>query len=254
MLFISIPIISIVLFPVGLVCIYFGYIQLKKKHLVDNIPTSKIRSIAMGLVEICGVVVPFSKMNVLKSPFTKKDCVYYKYTIEEYQSHGKNSSWVTIKKGIDCMKFYLKDETGRVIIDPRGADVRISLDNEFNSSLGKDPPELVKQFLEKSDVDFEGLIFKINKTMRYREYFIKPDDKLYIMGTAGDNPSVDDASVSEGVKDIMIKKGKHEKFFLISDKPEKKVSLDFFAMSMFLFVVGGVMLILSLIMLLIMVM
>ena len=81
----------------------------------------------------------------------------------------------------------------------------------------------MKQFLKINNLRFEGSLFGFNKTMRFRESFIEPSDKLYIMGTAGDNPFVDDATTKKGVEDVLIQKGKHDKFYYISDKSEHEV-------------------------------
>jgi hypothetical protein len=59
--------------------------------------------------------------------------------------------------------------------------------------------------------------------MRYREYYVAPKDELYIMGTAGDNPFVDELTAKNSVDDVMIQKGKNDKFYYISDKPEKDI-------------------------------
>ncbi|MDD5086676.1 MAG: hypothetical protein PHV16_02895, partial [Candidatus Nanoarchaeia archaeon] len=61
-------------FAAGVFLFWEGIKTLKHKRLIENIPTSKIRSLAMGLVEIYGEVVPAYK-EVLKSPFSNKDCV-----------------------------------------------------------------------------------------------------------------------------------------------------------------------------------
>ena len=175
----------------------------------------------MGLVEIYGKVVP-QKEGLMKSPFTAHDCVYYKYIIQEYRRSGKNSQWVTVKKGQDHRLFYLKDETGMVLINPKDAKIDIPKDNQIESGLGHDPPAAAKAFLAAQNVRYEGLL-GINKTMRYIEYFIAPDDHLYIMGTATDNPYTEEASAVKGVQDVMIAKGKHHKFYYISDRTEKDV-------------------------------
>jgi len=205
--------IGIALFAVGL---YFH----KKKQLIADTPTSTIRSIAIGLVEIFGHVIPI-KERVFKSPFTDKDCVYYKYTIEEYRSSGKSSHWVTIKKEEQRDLFYLKDETGMVLIDPTGAQIEARRDFEFQSGFGKDPPEQVIRFLTAHNLTHEGFL-GFNKTMRYQETLIAPDDTLYIMGTAGTNPFKKEGTANH-VDSIMIQKGKHEKQYYISDKPEKQI-------------------------------
>ena len=119
--------------------------------------------------------------------------------------------------------FYLKDDTGIVLIDPKKAKIDIPKDNRFESRMGMDPPESVKYFLRQNSIAFEGFLFGINKTMRYTEWYIAPNDKLYIMGTASDNPYVKEASAEKGVEDVMINKGKNEKFFYISDRGERSV-------------------------------
>lgn len=58
--------------------------------------------------------------------------------------------------------------------------------------------------------------------MRFREYVIQPDDMLYIMGTATDNPYVEEFSSQKNEADIMIKKGEN-KICYITKKPEKKM-------------------------------
>lgn len=210
----------LIIFGIGL--FIWALNSFRKKRLIENIPTSKIRSIAMGLVEIYGEVLP-EEDNILKSPFSQNDCVYYKYKIDELRSTGKSTNWVTIRKGWNYCYFYLKDDTGMVLVDPANAKIDIPVDNVFKSGLGKDPSDKVKQFLQKENVAFEGFLLGINKTMRYTEYFIAPKDKLYIMGTATDNPFVKDASTEKGVEDVIIKKGKNEKFYYISDKPERMI-------------------------------
>ncbi len=212
----------ILFFIGGIILLIWGLISFKMKRLIENTPTSKIRSIAMGLVEIYGKVKPL-KDNILKSPFSNNNCVYYKYNVKELRQSGKSSSWVTIKKGEEKKLFYLKDETGSVLIDLTGAKIDIPTDNIYDSSLGKDPPEIVKQFLSTKNIKWEGFLFGINKTMKYTEYFIAPGDKLYIMGSADDNPYVKEASAEKSVEDIMIQKGKFEKLYYVSDKHEDAI-------------------------------
>lgn len=209
---------TLAFFVTGVVLFWNGINLLKQKRLIENIPTSKIRSLAMGLVEIYGEVVPAYK-EILKSPFSNKDCVYYSYTIEEYQSSGKSSHWVTVENGHDEQPFYLKDDTGSVLIDSKGANVNVSRDFEFKTGFGRKTPDAVLNFLNANGMSHKTL-FGFSKTMRYREHFIAPKDKLYIMGTAADNPFVEDGTAKNNVEDIIIQKGKNEKMYYISDKPE----------------------------------
>ena len=211
---------SIIGLGFGLFLFFKAFRWLKAKRLIENIPTSRIRSIAMGLVEVYGKVVPF-RGEVLKSPFTDRDCVYIRFTIEEYKTAERSSRWEIVYEGTDFVPFYVDDETGSVLVDPKGAGIEILRDNEFKSGFMKDPPEGVKRFLRRSGMDFEGF-FGVNKMMRYRESFIEPGDMLYVMGTAGDNPFVEEGTEAGGAGDIMVRKGSGG-FFYISDCHEKRV-------------------------------
>ena len=200
---------------------YQGFVWFKQKQLIENIPTSKVRSIAMGLVEIHGDVVPIKK-QVLKSPFTNKDCVYYRFMVEEYRKSGKHSRWITVRSGRQGVHFGIKDNTGTVLVDPKDAHIDVPHDNVYKSGIGRDPPKEVKHFLKAQGLRHEGF-FGLNKKMRFTEWFIKSKEKLYIMGTAGDNPFKEEATALHGVEDIMIQKGKNEKFYYISNKHEGQI-------------------------------
>ena len=73
---------------VGIILFVKGFFWLRTKRMIENIPTSKIRSLAMGLVEIKGSVVAYKK-PLLKSPFQGKPCVWFRYMIQEYRKSGK---------------------------------------------------------------------------------------------------------------------------------------------------------------------
>jgi len=230
---------TLTFFVIGIVLFWNGLKLLKQKRLIENIPTSKIRSLAMGLVEIYGEVVPAYK-EILKSPFSNKDCVYYIYTIEEYRSSGKSSHWVTVKKDSEGQPFYLKDDTGGVLIDSKGAKVNVSRDFEFKTGFGRKTPDAIINFLKANGMSHKTL-FGFGKTMRYKEHFIAPKDKLYIMGTAADNPFVENGTAKNNVEDIIIQKGKNEKMYYISDKPENAL-LKEIKWKMLGFIFGGALL------------
>lgn len=210
---------SLVGFFGGLGLFYQGFGWLKQKRMIENIPTSKVRSIAMGMVEVYGSVVPI-KAKILKSPLSEKECVYYTYTIEEYRSSGKSSRWVTIKSGSDQSLFFLKDDSGAVLVNPDGATVDIPSDFTYQTRMGKDPPGAVIKFLVANKLSYESF-FGLNKTMRFTESYVAPGDKLYIIGEAQDNPHLEDGSAKKNEEDIMIAKGGN--FYYISDKPEAEV-------------------------------
>jgi hypothetical protein len=201
----------------GVFSFIMGLKKLFLKRMIENIPTSKMRSIAMGLVEMYGEIAP---IKLLKSPFSGKDCVYYRYDIEEQRSDGKRTYWAMIKKGESCVPFRLRDETGMVMVDCTGANMSIKVDTVFESGIGHDPPRQVLSFLKANRLSNEGFL-GINKHMRYTEYFIEPGEKLYILGTAADNPGV--KLSSRGTDNIIIKKGENDRTFYVSDRSEKEI-------------------------------
>jgi hypothetical protein len=200
---------SILLFIFGASLLSIGLWVFHRKRLIENTPTSKIRSAAMGLVEIYGEAKAIAG-NVLKSPFSQTDCVYSRYTIEEYRQHGKHSSWVTVKSGESRPEFMLKDETGEAKINPFKAEINIPVDNEFKSGFGKDPDKRVQEFLARNNIRFEGFL-GFNKKMRYKEYYIAPGNKVFVLGHA---------KPAENGSGISISKAKGQPFF-ICDKSEK---------------------------------
>lgn len=226
-----------------------GYGFLRQRNKVDHTPTSKIRSIALGLVEIEGNALPVPKIEVENlyaditssvSPFTKKECIYYKSLIEEYKSNGKSGYWVTVQFKEYRPRFYVKDETGKIIIDSRRAKLDIKTSFEEQSRFGKDPSEVVTKYLRENNIKFENFI-GINKTMRYREESIYVNDKVYVIGEAMSSGKESDVSHE---KIVIGKKGRLG-FYFISNKQEKDI-LKYFNYKIYpLFIIGGILIFFS---------
>ncbi|MBT4352826.1 hypothetical protein HOD20_09920, partial [archaeon] len=190
-----------------------------EKKLIENTPTSKIRSIAMGPIEIYGKVLE-NENDLITTPFSKKRAAYCYWTIEEYKKQGKHSKWVKIKKGSLGKYFYVQDNTGTVLVDPNRANIDIPIDYET-----KNLNEKIKSSLKEMGIPHKGLIF--NRSLRFREYYLIQNDKIYVMGYAGINPFVEGGTSQKNEKGIMIQKGSGKSFFYISDKPEKEILQDF---------------------------
>ncbi len=93
------------------------YLQLKRR--IENTPTSKVRSVAMGLVEVHGRA---QRLYALVAPMTQSACVWYR--LRKYRRDSKNN-WKLVKEiNSDHVPFQLDDGTGRVTVDPTGAAVK----------------------------------------------------------------------------------------------------------------------------------
>ena len=198
----------------GAFFLYQGFVALKERNLIRNIPTSKIRSAAMGLVELKGTAC--ETQEPLTAPVSNKECVYYSYKIQKYRSSKHGGHWRTLKHGSEGNYFWLRDDTGTVLVDTSGAKIKLSVSATKHVRNAK--PELL-EFIKSKGVNYQGLLG--TKNMRVVETIIYPGQPLYVMGTAKDNPHVDDATVTEGFRDLMIGQGEHYKYFLITNKKEK---------------------------------
>jgi hypothetical protein len=216
--------ISILGFVIGVVIFYTGLSALFLKRLIENIPTSKVGSAALGLVEVCGIVVPCGKC--LTSPFTEKDCVCYACTVEEWAGN----KWDKVISEESRTRFYLKDDTGSLLVDPKKGRIDVPASYDICSGSSKDPPRSVLEFLKRNGLKHDDFLGG-NKNMRFREHCIAPGETLYIMGTAKTDSETSPAT-------HMINACQNEKTFIISNSPEKKI-LKRLNRSFYLRIFGG---------------
>jgi len=138
----------------GVWSFFWGFMRLRRKRKIENIPTSTVRGLAMGLVELIGKA---KKMSSIRSPLTATECVLYRYTVERYQKSGRSGHWVTIAQGDSfACPFWLEDGTGRVMILPQGAEFIMPVDFEFKTGFGKTLPDTLINFLEKNNMEPHG--------------------------------------------------------------------------------------------------
>ena len=87
------------------------------------------------------------------------------------------------------LPFFVDDNTGHLLIDPRDADLDLHRDfeQEFSDSFfsSKDPvPDTVRSFLAR-----HGIV--TNNKIKVEEFCIKPKNSLFILGTLGENPGIE---------------------------------------------------------------
>lgn len=106
----------------GPILLGWGLRKLNEKRLIENTPVSKVRSAAMGVVELSGIA---RQRKPQKSPLSNRDACWWNCQVQELRSNGKNTYWATIKQ-VGCMDFfYLDDTTGKVLVNPMGAELHI---------------------------------------------------------------------------------------------------------------------------------
>jgi len=216
----------------GIVAFFRGFQIRTKRKLIENIPTSTVRGLAMGLVEVKGKARQFQ--DLLTSDFARATCVFYHYKVEEYRNSGRSGHWVTLAEYSSPQCFYLEDETGKVLVDPARAEFHVHPDRRYSSGLGgKDKADFFTA-LEALGIEAKNFI-GFEKSLRCEEAYIVPGDDLYVLGTARENPYVSGSATGSDNVCIGAEAGN---VFLISDESEKHV-LGEFGGRMFLALYGG---------------
>ncbi|TDB47561.1 hypothetical protein [Photorhabdus khanii] len=146
----------------GLFFLLFIYSRLKttpkKKFLKFQqiLPTSKIRSIAMGLVEVEGKI---TKGTHFKSPLSKKLCYGYHYYEYDVRKDSKGDKRYSLRHSEEKIRqFTLTDDSGSVRIDAT--------------------PETL------TFVNFSSYQNYETGSVSYQEYLLFPDEEYLIIGTA----------------------------------------------------------------------
>ena len=173
-------------FCAGIGLFFYGFRLLQRRRLILDTPFSKIRSASMGMVEVSGLAVgPYT----LVAPITARRCYYYRTAVWEYKQRGKNKEWVKVAGECMHLPFFVDDNTGRVLVDPRGADLDLHCDfeQEFCDSFftTQEPaPSNVRSFLARHGIATSNKI-------KVEEYCIKPKNSLFIIGTLSENPGIE---------------------------------------------------------------
>lgn len=106
-------------FGCGLYWFLDGFRVYRKYQVLANTPESRIRSLAMGLVEIRGRT---SGDETLISPLSHAPCFLYKVEIERWETYRGRGRWSPYWTDTRAVKFYIADATGKVLVDPRAAE------------------------------------------------------------------------------------------------------------------------------------
>ncbi len=168
----------------GVYLFYRGFRMLLRKRLIENTPSSKIRSASMGLVEVSGLAIgPYT----INAPITGLPCYLYRTMAWEWRQERKSSQWVKTADETLHVPFFLDDNTGRVLVDPQGAEMQIHRDfcDEFSQSLFSSSLETranIANFLSRHGVN-------CNRKIKVEEYCIKPKNALFVLGTLAENHS-----------------------------------------------------------------
>lgn len=149
---------------------------LHRVRIIEDTPTSRVRSAAQGYVELVGRGKLMDGPPIV-APLTGTVCTWYRYKIEEKVESrdsrgGRRTGWRTINSGASDSLFLLVDDTGACVIDPDGAEVTPGAADVW---YGNSPSWTGRPPDRKPRLLFAG-------QYRYTEERMHPGDPLYAIG------------------------------------------------------------------------
>ena len=141
-------------------------------RLIEDTPTSRVRSAAQGYVELVGTGRRMPGAPVI-APLSRQPCTWWRYTVERRTRDTKSRTrWSVVSRGASDALFLLEDDTGQCIVDPDGAEV---LPQVTNTWYGSTPLPEAGPPMHKG---FRGF----GSDYRYRESRMHDGDPLYAIG------------------------------------------------------------------------
>jgi hypothetical protein len=231
-----------------------GFQSLRLQRVIRDTPTARIRSLAMGLVELQGRVHARSRMS---APFSARSCAWWEVELQTLR-RSKNGfrQWGTVHREHSGRPFYLEDETGTALVYPEGA--RVNAGNRVEEEThGFGVPEPYAGWMAERQLPLR-MLWSMGP-MRFRERILDEGQRVYVLGRANPKPhavsiSMDDEEVMlatgtdaigaahvrhyDGECSAVVRRGPKDPAFLISDRSEKTMTLEYGFQAFFGFVGG----------------
>ncbi|MCP4044060.1 MAG: hypothetical protein GY731_19230 [Gammaproteobacteria bacterium] len=155
---------------------YGAFRFVRRARIIEDTPTSKIRSAAQGYVEFNGRGELMEGTPII-APLSSQKCTWYRYKVEERREvhstqGGRRTEWRTIRHGLSDELFLLVDDTGQCVIDPEGAEVTPAKKETW---YGNSPQPT-------RGPTGQGMKLFSSGKYRYREELMYPGDLLYAIG------------------------------------------------------------------------
>lgn len=204
----------------GIGCLLLSLRSDRRRRFIDDTPTSKARGVFIGDVELKGVV---ECERPLTSHLVETSCVWYSWSVAEHWRRVVRETYTdekgrtrtrtrvetgttTVASGGAATPFFLRDDTGAVLVRPQGADVEgaVVLSTTVTPGhplyYGKGPP---------------GAVIHSTYQRDFLESAINVGQALYVLGRARERQ---DAVAPEIADD------KRAQMYIISVRSEAEIS------------------------------
>lgn len=210
------PIMALVGLGVGIYFFFAGFKELKSKRIIQNIPTSKINTGAIGTnVEVTGRIV-CEKDKIVRAPISGRPCAFYSIEIQRWERRRRggiavggitfggssrmgsgtgmhHGHWVTLESFYSGKGFFIDDNSGaNAMVLAYGAIIKRkggTRDFEMKSNNFDQMPTGLRQALEENHKKLRK--FKLKNTswlfsnrFRFREWHFSVGENIYVLGYA----------------------------------------------------------------------
>jgi hypothetical protein len=179
----------------ALVVLAFAFRAGRRQRLIDDLPTCKVQGVFVGLVELKGTA---ESPAPLRSYLAEQRCVHYAWSVEEKWSRTvtetyrdkdgrtrtrtrREQGWRTVASGGETIPFYLKDDTGVILIRPEGATLEAQ--TVFSKTCSRGDP----LYYEKGP---SHAVMNSDHVRRFRETAIPLHVPLYVVGKARERSDI----------------------------------------------------------------
>lgn len=171
-------IVAVILIATALGSFYAIFHFLRRLRIMEDTPTSLVRSAAQGYVELDGIGLLMRGTPVV-APLSGVTCTWYSFKVEEKESvstgrGGRRERWRVIRSETSDDLFLLRDETGDCVIDPEGAEVTPAITEVW---YGDSP-----MWATGTQRGRTGFFARNQYRYRYTEKRMHPNDPLYAIG------------------------------------------------------------------------
>ena len=220
-----------------------GFRAWRVRRLIQDTPPSHIRSMAMGLVELHGLVEERSRVT---APFSGRPCAYWEVEIATRSSNNRDArhTWHTVHRNRSGNPFFLRDDTGVALVYPQGAECHMPFGIE-EKTHGLGVPEPYGSYMEQQGLVMRG-VWAMG-AMRFRERVLEDDALVFVLGRAfpraeshaisWDEEPVEatgtDGMASTRLRQLdaevhgVVRRGAQDPVFVISQTSEKTMALQY---------------------------
>jgi hypothetical protein len=150
-----------------------------------------------GPVQVEGRAIAGAEGTVT-APLTGSECLAYSYDVEQFGMAGDEGVWKTLDTGMGGVDFGIEDDTGRIAVDPVGAEFHFD-DHRETVSPGDEMPDHLATFVAGSpDVEPSGRTLDLRvrevtlgQRQRFTERRLDVGEQVYVYGEATTGPGVE---------------------------------------------------------------